>query len=143
VSLGYATDLGVWDRALEDGLQGLDALVLESNHCPDLLARGPYPAWLQARVAGDHGHLSNGQCRTLVERLLHPGLRHVALAHLSAQNNTPDHALATVTEIFGGPGAPRPLELTVGSRKGALPPVELSARPPARTGGATQTTLPL
>ena len=41
--------------------QDCDALVLECNHEPDLLAAGPYPASLKRRVGGNLGHLSNQQ----------------------------------------------------------------------------------
>ena len=44
------------DRA---ACESLDILVLESNHDDDMLRNGPYPPWLQARIASRIGHLSN------------------------------------------------------------------------------------
>lgn len=88
-TLGYATDLGRYDAAVERALARVDALVIESNHCPERLARGPYPIDLKRRVAGPLGHLSNFDCRALLGSLRHPGLKYVAFAHLSAVNNTP------------------------------------------------------
>jgi phosphoribosyl 1,2-cyclic phosphodiesterase len=120
-SLGYATDLGTWDEPIAQALGGVDALVVEANHCRDLLARGPYPRFLKQRVASDSGHLSNAQCCHLVARLRHPGLRHVTLAHLSAVNNTPEAAYAAVAEALRGSS----VVLRVGSRSGPLPPVAL------------------
>ncbi len=122
VVFGYATDLGTFGQRVVDGLAGAQGLVLESNHCPERLAAGPYPAQLKQRVAGNRGHLSNQQCRSLLERIIHPGLRHVTLAHLSAENNTPDLALAAMDPLRA---AYPDIQWAVGSRKEALPPVTL------------------
>ena len=40
-------------------LRKCDGIVLESNHCPDMLANGPYPESLKCRLRSKHGHLSN------------------------------------------------------------------------------------
>lgn len=116
-ALGYATDLGHFDAGVVKALSRVDALVLESNHCPLRLARGPYPADLKERVAGPKGHLSNPDCHALLHALWHPGLKYVAFAHLSAVNNTPEDVRATHTPILSGlsPGA-----WDVGRRDGAL-----------------------
>jgi phosphoribosyl 1,2-cyclic phosphodiesterase len=92
VRAALVTDLGSTTRKLASALQGLDALVLEMNHDVRLLLEGPYPVSLKRRVRGDFGHLSNAQGARLLEQAHHPGLRHVVLAHLSEQNNTPAHA---------------------------------------------------
>jgi phosphoribosyl 1,2-cyclic phosphodiesterase len=86
--LGYCTDLGQLTPTVYDNLQGCTALVLESNHDPDMLRRGPYPSWLKARIAGARGHLSNAMALDLLERVWHPGLRLVVAAHLSQTNNS-------------------------------------------------------
>lgn len=86
------TDLGCPTRALALALTDLDALVLEMNHEPRLVAEGPYPPSLKRRVLSDIGHLSNAQGGQLLRRAAHPGLRHVVLAHLSGQNNTEAYA---------------------------------------------------
>ena len=41
--IGYATDIGYVTREIEEGLWGCDAVILESNHDPEMLADGPYP----------------------------------------------------------------------------------------------------
>jgi phosphoribosyl 1,2-cyclic phosphodiesterase len=105
VRAAVVTDLGCTTRKLAKVLQGLDALVLEMNHDVRLLLEGPYPASLKRRVRGDFGHLSNAQGAQLLRQALHPGLRHVVLAHLSEQNNTPVHArreAEAVLELRGG-----------------------------------------
>jgi len=91
--IGIATDLGHVPEQLALAFERLDFLVFESNHCEVMLRNGPYPPFLQARIAGDQGHLSNRQSGTLLQRVAHRGLRHVVLAHLSQQNNTPAVAL--------------------------------------------------
>ena len=123
-TLGVATDLGVYDHAIIDALSGADALVLEANHCPHLLDTGPYPYFLKRRVAGKLGHLSNEQCRELLGRLLHSNLRHITFAHMSDKNNTPQALWATLAPLFQGPTPPS--NWTLGDRRAALPPVDLS-----------------
>lgn len=87
--IGLATDLGSLTPVLVAALDGVDALLLECNHDPVMLANGPYPPSLQARVGGNYGHLSNGQAADLLGRIDHQRLRHLVAAHLSEKNNTP------------------------------------------------------
>jgi phosphoribosyl 1,2-cyclic phosphodiesterase len=93
-SLGVVTDLGTPTPGILAALEGVDALHLEMNHDPKMLEDGPYPFWLKKRIRGDFGHLSNQQGAELLQRLAHPGLQHVTLAHLSEENNSPDLARA-------------------------------------------------
>ena len=93
--LGYATDIGHVTEEIDENLRGADAVVLESNHDLRMLEDGPYPAWLKARIASNRGHLSNEACGKYLPRLYAGGTRHVLLAHLSAENNTPSLALAS------------------------------------------------
>lgn len=124
-SLGYATDLGTFDETLLGALGGAQVLVLESNHCPNQLAVGPYPAYLKRRVAGPKGHLSNPQARALIKALLHDDLRYLALAHLSATNNTP----GTVADGLADLLAHLPAQAwAVGRRDGPLDPVRIEGR---------------
>lgn len=92
LTLGYATDIGYVSREVEEGLLGCDAVVLESNHDLDMLMEGPYPYDLKMRVASKRGHLSNNDSALLAYRLCASGTRSLMLAHLSAENNTPDTA---------------------------------------------------
>jgi phosphoribosyl 1,2-cyclic phosphodiesterase len=87
--LGLLTDLGHVTPHVEAQLAGCDALILECNHDRDMLADGPYPASLKARVAGPHGHLDNEAAAGLLARLDAGRLQHVVAAHLSEKNNTP------------------------------------------------------
>lgn len=95
--LAYATDIGHVTPEIEANLMGAYAVVLESNHDEDMLLSGPYPAWLKSRIVSDRGHLSNAACGAFLPRLYAAGTKHVLLAHLSAENNTPSRALAAAS----------------------------------------------
>jgi len=97
-ALGIATDLGVAGDGAVEALRGCALLGLESNHDPDMLRAGPYPAFLKRRILSDRGHLSNAQAADLLGRLAHPGLRQVFLLHLSKVNNRPPLAAAVLGE---------------------------------------------
>lgn len=87
---GILTDVGSLTPQLINSLNNLDALLLEFNHDTDMLRNGPYPAFLQARVAGDYGHLSNDQAMQLLTNIDCTGLHHLLTGHLSEKNNHPD-----------------------------------------------------
>ena len=123
IRAAVVTDLGCAPRALAKALSGLDALILEMNHDARLLLEGPYPVSLKRRVRGGLGHLSNAQAAQLVAQVLHPGLRHLVLAHLSEQNNTEAHArreAEAVLEVRGSHAA-----LHVAGQARALAPILL------------------
>jgi phosphoribosyl 1,2-cyclic phosphodiesterase len=90
------TDLGHVPARLEAMLADCDAALVEANHCPELLAAGPYPPRLKQRVLGDYGHLANAQTAALAARLGGSRLSRLWLGHLSRVNNTPARALETV-----------------------------------------------
>jgi len=92
--LGVLTDLGHASSHVVEQLQGCHALMLESNHDPDLLAQSRYPEFLKRRVGGRYGHLANAAAADLAQQLQHPGLRWVVAAHLSERNNRPELARA-------------------------------------------------
>ena len=96
--IGYATDIGYVTREIEEGLTGCDAVILESNHDREMLAYGPYPHQLKQRIASRRGHLSNPESALLAAHLCATGTRSLMLAHLSAENNTPEIAY---DECFG------------------------------------------
>ena len=84
-----ATDLGEVPEELAVALQHSTCTVLESNHDEDLLENGPYPQLLKDRIRSSMGHLSNRQTAAALTVCKGNGLRHVILAHLSAENNDP------------------------------------------------------
>ena len=101
--VGYATDIGRVTEAVEAGLTGCDAVILESNHDPEMLENGNYPEDLKRRIRSDRGHLADPDCAALAAKLAGSGTGHIMLAHLSRENNTPEIAYAeTMGAIAGG-----------------------------------------
>jgi phosphoribosyl 1,2-cyclic phosphodiesterase len=121
------TDLGSVTATIVRALQHLDALVLEMNHDVRMLIEGPYPWSLKQRIRGDRGHLSNEQGARLLQDVLHGGLRHLVLAHLSEHNNTEARARRAAERILERHGSCA--RLCIASQARALDPVMLE---PAR-----------
>ena len=103
-SIGYATDIGFVSHEVEEGLLRCDAVILESNHDPDMLHRGPYPYELKQRIASRRGHLSNPDSAAFAAKLFANGTRALMLAHLSQENNTPDTAYDACVGSVGDGG---------------------------------------
>jgi phosphoribosyl 1,2-cyclic phosphodiesterase len=99
--LGVLTDLGHVFSELEDIIGSLDAVLLESNYDPDMLATGPYPEWLKERIEGPGGHISNPESAELLLKAASKRMKWACLAHLSQDNNTPDVAVETHSQILG------------------------------------------
>jgi phosphoribosyl 1,2-cyclic phosphodiesterase len=129
VRAAIVTDLGCAPRALVRALQNLDALILEMNHDLRMLLDGPYPWTLKQRVRSDRGHLSNAQGAQLLAQVLHPGLRHLVLAHLSEHNNTAARARREAEKVLTKYGSSASLAL--GSQSRPLDPVVLDPCAPA------------
>lgn len=109
VSLGLATDLGYVTDSVREGLFGCSAVILESNHDPEMLRTGPYPRFLKERILSKRGHLSNADSAVFAAELADRGTRSFLLAHLSAENNTP----ATAIDEFLSAVADPAVELAV------------------------------
>lgn len=91
-----ATDLGeVAGRALFYISQA-NYLMIEANYDAVMLRHGPYPEYLKARIATDHGHMDNADTAALLKAIHTPALQYVFLCHLSHDNNTPEKALTAV-----------------------------------------------
>ncbi len=97
--LGVLTDLGSITSHVETHYQDLDAMVLEANHDPFMLASGPYPPSLKQRVGGLWGHLSNQQAAGFLQRLNCARLQHLVVAHISQQNNSLELAQAALESV--------------------------------------------
>jgi phosphoribosyl 1,2-cyclic phosphodiesterase len=101
--LGVLTDLGHVFKDLAHIVASLDAVFLESNYDPAMLAAGPYPAYLKQRIKGPKGHLSNYEAADLLRRAVGTRrLQWACLAHLSEENNHPEVALKTHREATSG-----------------------------------------
>ncbi|WP_420224654.1 MBL fold metallo-hydrolase [Pigmentiphaga litoralis] len=99
--LGVLTDLGEGTPHVHRMLSGCDALVLECNHCPDLLAESAYPYSLKMRISGRLGHLSNAAAAAVLKAVDRSRLKRVHAAHLSKQNNAPILAQMALAPILG------------------------------------------
>lgn len=91
-----ATDMGHVTDGICEALADSDLLLLEANHDVEMLKRGGYPRYLKERILGENGHLSNRAAGELLCTVMSGRLKHVFLGHLSAENNTPALAYATV-----------------------------------------------
>ena len=99
--LGILTDLGHVFSGLGDLIASLDAVVLESNYDPEMLANGPYPEFLKERIEGPGGHISNFEAAEVLKSNAAKRMQWACLAHLSEDNNTPQVALKTHHRILG------------------------------------------
>jgi phosphoribosyl 1,2-cyclic phosphodiesterase len=99
--LGVLTDAGSVTVHMLEMLSGCDALVLECNHDPELLAACDYPPSIKRRIAGRFGHLDNAAAAGLLAQLDRSRLQHVIAAHLSQSNNQPDLARAALADALG------------------------------------------
>lgn len=94
--VGVVTDLGYYDDDIVSHMEDLDALLLEANHDIHMLQVGAYPYPLKQRILGERGHLSNETSGQLLGQILHDGMQHILLGHLSKENNYDELAYETV-----------------------------------------------
>lgn len=94
--VAVCTDIGYYNEYTVESLKNMDAILLEANHDVNMLQVGPYPYPLKRRILGDRGHLSNENSGKLLSDILHDGLKHIFLGHLSKENNLPELAYETV-----------------------------------------------
>jgi phosphoribosyl 1,2-cyclic phosphodiesterase len=98
---GILTDLGHVFSGLDAVITSLDAVLLESNYDPEMLANGSYPEFLKERITGPGGHISNVEAAELLLTAASKRMKWACLGHLSHDNNTPALALATHGKILG------------------------------------------
>lgn len=127
--VAIATDLGYLPELVKHHLREADFLILESNHDLEMLKVGPYPWYIKQRVMSRTGHLSNNVVSEFLADadVFDARARHLVLAHLSEQNNTPDiaqisaeQALSSRPGEFGFRGS-----LHIASQRIPLGPFEL------------------
>ena len=99
--IGILSDAGAVTPHMLEILSGCDSLLLECNHCPEMLANGPYPQSLKDRVAGRFGHLSNQQSAAMLSQLDCSRLQHLTVTHISEKNNCPKRATEALVEVLG------------------------------------------
>ncbi len=87
-SLAWVTDLGHAPTLVRQKIAKAAILVIEANHCPDMLERDTNRPWsLKQRIRGRHGHLSNGATRELLHSIENPRWKEIYLVHLSKDCN--------------------------------------------------------
>lgn len=104
-SMAYLADLGTASDLPWDSLTGIDFLAIESNHDPEMLRQSGRPHHLITRIAGNSGHLSNGQCAEAARNLAQKSqgrLSSVMLLHLSAECNSTRKALGSTRSALDG-----------------------------------------
>ena len=97
-SVGWCTDTGVLTKRALEELRGCRVMGLEANHDVRMLATGPYPSYLKARVGGTRGHLSNDQCAEALRTLVTADTTTVVALHISEKNNLPSVAKAALSQ---------------------------------------------
>lgn len=100
LKLGFCTDLGFASSLVENHLKNCDYLYVEANHQEEWVWASHRPDSYKQRVLSRSGHLSNESCGELLSKVAHEGLKHVHLAHLSSECNTPEVALNVVKNIL-------------------------------------------
>lgn len=95
-NIGVLTDSGYVTDEARETLEGCRTLVLEANHDIERLCNGPYPYFLKQRILSAKGHLSNDAAAEFAVTEARSGTKEIILAHLSAENNTPELALSAV-----------------------------------------------
>lgn len=124
-AVAVITDLGRPTALIARQMRECHAVVLEFNHDEDMLMEGPYPFPLKQRIKGNHGHLSNRQASQLLTDGLGSRLRHLMLAHLSEDNNTPTRALVAAQRTLQDGGAFGRVSVNVCRQRAAIPPIRV------------------
>ena len=99
-SLAYITDTGYINSKYFDLLKNKTVYMIESNHDVKMLREGPYPYFLQQRVIGDKGHLSNKQTSDYLCKFIGKETNKIVLTHISEKNNTEEKVLETFNETL-------------------------------------------
>lgn len=119
IKLGICTDLGYATSIIKKQLQACNYLYLEANHEPSMVHASNRPAVLKQRILGKQGHLSNQDCGALLLEVVHSGLKHVHLAHLSSECNREEVALSVVSNILKRPS----VELSIAYQDRSAKPI--------------------
>lgn len=100
LKLGICADVGHVTSLVRKNLEQCDYLYIESNHEPSMVHASSRPKILKQRILGRQGHLSNQDCAALLNAIYHPKLKHIYLAHLSAECNAEEVALKWAKEAI-------------------------------------------
>jgi phosphoribosyl 1,2-cyclic phosphodiesterase len=123
VRIASATDLGYISPNVRAQLQGVDLLLLESNHDLEMLRDGPYPWSVKQRVLSRVGHLSNEAAAGFLEDGYDGQARYVILGHLSESNNLPELARVAAERALSGRASLMANRLLLASQHEPLDPI--------------------
>lgn len=104
-NIGFLTDLGHATKLVIERVRPANVLVLETNHDMKLLQDDARPWSVKQRITSRHGHLSNDAAAEAAVEIVHDGLRHLYLGHLSRDCNRPELAHRAVTTALHARGA--------------------------------------
>ena len=96
IKVGVCADLGFATSLVINQLKECDYLYIEANHEPSMVHACSRPPIYKQRVLSRQGHLSNEECAKLIGDVIHPGLKHIYLAHLSSECNSIERALQVI-----------------------------------------------
>ena len=100
MKMGFCTDLGFATSLVQAQLTACDYLYVESNHEPAMVYASSRPMIYKQRVLSRSGHLSNEACGNLLAHVHHSKPKHIHLAHLSSECNSPEMAIKVIREIL-------------------------------------------
>lgn len=115
-SMVYVTDTGYIHVKNLPLLRNRDMYIFESNHDVVMLREGKYPYYLQQRILGDKGHLSNKDSAYYLSELIGDKTSKIILIHLSEENNRPELAMKTLLDTLDKKGVRVP-EIEIASQK--------------------------
>lgn len=104
-TVAICTDTGKITPTMIKAMKDASICIFEANHDRKMLLNGGYPAYLKRRIASDEGHLSNADAGRALLEIIGDHTRHIVLAHLSEENNTPSLARDTVASMLDREGA--------------------------------------
>ncbi len=111
LKLGFCADIGHVTPIVKRALIHCDYLYLEANHQVSMVHASHRPQVYKQRVLSKQGHLSNDDCAALLTSLAHPQLKHVHLAHLSSECNSPELALKIAQSALDQAGSASELSI--------------------------------
>ncbi len=121
-SLGFLTDLGFPTKLVYERVRQVHTLVIETNHDEKLLQNDTRRPWsVKQRIMSRHGHLSNAAAAGVIGELLGFNLRRAILGHLSRDCNTPELALAAVTDRVAALGGVPAIEVHCATQRETSP----------------------
>ncbi|MFN0278283.1 MAG: MBL fold metallo-hydrolase [Pyrinomonadaceae bacterium] len=96
VRMATLMDFGHINDVIKEKLRSCDAIVIESNHCRDMLRSCSVYSWdLKQRIMSRYGHLANEDLADWLTKDFDGTARHIVLAHLSQRANEPHLAKIT------------------------------------------------